>query len=46
MNAIKIIRLTAAAGLFVLAAKDLLSEKHPEEEKKKESKNEVVTIDV
>ena len=40
MNAIKIIRLAAAAGLFVLAAKDLLSE-HPEEEKKKESKNEV-----
>ena len=32
MTAIKVIRIIAAAGLFVLAAKDLLSEE-PEEKK-------------
>ena len=34
MTAIKVIRIITAAGLFVLAAKDLLSEE-PEEKKKK-----------
>ena len=33
MTAIKVIRIITAAGLFVLAAKDLLSEE-PEEKKK------------
>ena len=45
MTAIKVIRIITVAGLlFVLTAKDLLSEE-PEEKKKEEEKHEVVTID-
>lgn len=44
MTAIKVIRIIVATGLFVLAAKDLLSEE-PEEKKKEEEKHEFVTID-